>query len=172
MAREFTFEEVLATFGRLDHTIRGVSMLPLLWQRRDIVTILPKPEGRLKRLDVPLFKRDNGDYVIHRIMEVKPGGYGICGDNQAFVEWVREDQIVGIVDSVQHGGCGKLHKRGRVMPLRLSNEHPTFSLSYRLYLQLWCGRHYLIIRKPIVWAFYKTFALIRKLRGRKPRNHG
>lgn len=156
MAREMTFEEILATFGRLDYTVRGVSMLPLLWQRKDIVSVLPRPEKRLKRLDIPLFKRDNGDYVIHRIMEVRPGGYGICGDNQAFIEWVREDQILGIVDSVQQGN--------RVRSLYINNENNSFSWPYRLYLNLWCGRHYLIIRKPIVWMFYKAYALISKLR--------
>ena len=164
MTKELTFEEILENFGQLDYTVRGVSMLPLLWQRRDIVTVLPRPEGRLKRLDIPLFKRDTGQYVIHRVMEVKPGGYDICGDNQAFIEWVREDQILGIVDSVQYGGCGKLTKHSKLRPLRQSHEHPSFPWIYRLYLRLWCGSHYLVIRKPIVWAFYTAVSLISRIR--------
>ena len=41
---------------------RGTSMLPLLKEGRDSVT-LSKPVGRLKKYDIPLYRRKNGQYV-------------------------------------------------------------------------------------------------------------
>ena len=47
---------------------RGVSMLPLLRQGRDAVVLSPLPE-RLRKYDVVLYRRRNGQYVLHRIVE-------------------------------------------------------------------------------------------------------
>ena len=76
-----TFEEVLARDGRLVYSNVGDSMWPLIRQGRDLLVIEPA-RGRLKRLDVPLYKRDNGQYVLHRILAVNPDSYVICGDNR------------------------------------------------------------------------------------------
>ena len=42
---------------------RGVSMLPMLRPGMDTVTISPPPE-KLKKYDLPLYRRDNGKYII------------------------------------------------------------------------------------------------------------
>ena len=44
----------------------GISMLPMLHQGIDKVTLSPLPE-QLKKYDLPLYQRENGQYVIHRI---------------------------------------------------------------------------------------------------------
>lgn len=124
-----TFEQILKDQGVLVYTIKGVSMFPLLRQHRDLICVLPH-EGRLKRYDVPLFKRDNGEYVVHRVLKVLPDGYGISGDNQSFIEFVREYQIIGIVD--------KIERNGKTIPLRSTPEHPVVPLKYRIYTHLWC----------------------------------
>ena len=49
-----TFEEILKKDGRLVYKTMGVSMLPMLYQNRDIGVIVP-PEGRLKKYDVALY---------------------------------------------------------------------------------------------------------------------
>ena len=50
-------------------TVTGWSMLPMLHQGRDTVTLSPLPE-KLKKYDLPLYQRENGQYVLHRIGKV------------------------------------------------------------------------------------------------------
>ena len=48
---------------------RGVSMLPMLRQGRDTVTLSPVT-GRLRKYDLPLYRREDGRYVLHRVVGV------------------------------------------------------------------------------------------------------
>ena len=75
------FEDIIDRDGRLIYTNVGDSMMPLIRQDRDLL-IIEKPDGRLKKYDVPLYKRDNGQYVLHRILKVREDDYVICGDNR------------------------------------------------------------------------------------------
>lgn len=69
--------------------VTGTSNLPTLTGGRDTV-ILAQVQGALKRGDLPLYRRDSGQYVLHRIVSVqKDGTYTCCGDHQ----WVREPHI-------------------------------------------------------------------------------
>ena len=54
------FEELLQRDGVLIYKTRGVSMRPMLKQDRDLVIIRPV-EGRLKKYDIPLYRRKNGN---------------------------------------------------------------------------------------------------------------
>ena len=73
-----TFEEMLADYGMIAYTTKGRSMEPLFHQGRDIVIISP-PNGRLKPMDVALYRRGKA-YVLHRVIEVTEDGYLIRGD--------------------------------------------------------------------------------------------
>ena len=92
---KLNIEEVLLKEGKYVGPTSGVSMLPMLKTGRDSVVIRP-PAGRLKRLDVALYKR-GGDYVLHRVIEVKDGGYVIRGDNCYGDEAVREGDVRGVL---------------------------------------------------------------------------
>ena len=70
------FEEILERDGRLIYSSVGDSMLPMIRQGRDLL-VIEKPAGRLKRYDIPLYKRDNGRYVLHRILKVRDKDYDI-----------------------------------------------------------------------------------------------
>lgn len=99
-----TFEEEIAKSGKLVYTTVGVSMRPLIKQGRDIL-IVSKPEGRLKKFDVPLYKRRNGQYVLHRVVKVKDDSYAILGDN--CIKWesnIKDDQIIGVLTSLVRNG--------------------------------------------------------------------
>ena len=76
-------------------------MYPMLRDRRDTIMIRPV-EGRLKKYDVPLYRRGyrRGEaYVLHRIVKVLPDSYVICGDNCFKKEYgIREEQILGVLD--------------------------------------------------------------------------
>ena len=64
MANKSTFEEELERTGKLVYTNVGDSMMPLIRQDKDLLIIEKKPEGRLKKYDVPLYRRDSGQYVL------------------------------------------------------------------------------------------------------------
>ena len=98
-----TFEEELDAHGSIIFTNRGRSMLPLLRQNRDVLVIDKRGPERLKKYDAVLFKRDTGQYILHRILRVENGGYYIAGDNNISGEFVREDQILGVLRSVRRG---------------------------------------------------------------------
>lgn len=99
-----SFEEELEKSGKLVYTTVGVSMRPLIKQDRDI-SIISKPNGRLKKFDVALYKRPNGQYVLHRVVKVLENGYVILGDNCVSKEYnIKESQILGVLTSLVRNG--------------------------------------------------------------------
>jgi len=100
-----TFEDILEKEGHLIYTNVGTSMMPLLRQRRDLMYIEKKGPERLHWLDVPLFKRDNGQYVLHRVMWVRKNDYVMCGDNQWYLErGITDRHILGVLKHVDRDG--------------------------------------------------------------------
>ncbi len=93
--RLYTIEEALLATGKYIGPTVGVSMLPMLKNRRDTVVIKQKTE-RLQPLDVALYKRGN-DYVLHRVLAQTDGGYLIRGDNCYTDENVKEEQVIGVL---------------------------------------------------------------------------
>ena len=95
-------EEVLASQGVYISTTSGVSMYPMLRDRRDTIIIRPV-SGRLKKYEVPLYRRGE-DYVLHRIVKVTPEGYVICGDNCLNREYrVTDREIIGVLRGFYRG---------------------------------------------------------------------
>ena len=97
-------EDIIAERGQYVSTSAGVSMFPMLRNRRDTVVIRPV-SGRLKKYDVPLYRRkSDGAYVLHRIIEVKDDSYVIRGDNCFNKEYDIEDsQIIGVLSEFYRG---------------------------------------------------------------------
>lgn len=88
-------EDVLEERGVYIGPTVGVSMLPLLKNRRDTIVVKKKTE-RLKRLDVALYKRGN-DYVLHRVLMPIDGAYIIRGDNCYSDEFIPEENVIGVL---------------------------------------------------------------------------
>ena len=98
-----SFEEELERSGKLVYRNVGVSMRPLIKQDRDII-IISKSEGRLKKYDVPLYKRGD-QYVLHRVVKVCEDSYVILGDNCLRKEYgIKEEQILGVLTSLVRNG--------------------------------------------------------------------
>ena len=117
-----TFEEEIERSGKIIYTNVGDSMMPLIKQGRDVL-VISKPNGRLKRYDVPLYKRDSGQYVLHRILEVRENDYVICGDNRWKKEYgITDRHIIGVLTGM----------------IRDGREIPVTDRKYRLYVHLWC----------------------------------
>ena len=117
-----TFEEQLAQNGKLIYTNVGDSMMPLIRQDKDLL-IIEKVNGRLQKYDVPLYRRDSGQYVLHRILKVRENDYVICGDNRWHKEYgISDRHIIGVLTGIVRNG-------------------KTISVTdkkYQLYVHLWC----------------------------------
>lgn len=122
-------EEQLAAGKSVRIAPRGTSMLPMLRQGRDSVVLSPVPE-RLKPYDLPLYRRENGQFVLHRV--VRAGETYTCiGDHQYQLETgVRHDQMIAVVTAFVRDG----------------REHSVEEAGYRAYCRLW---HY---SRPVRYA--------------------
>lgn len=130
--------------GELIYTTFGISMKPMLRHKSDIVHI-KKSEGVLKRYDLPLYARDNGKLVLHRILKVKEDHYIICGDNCYTLEKVPFDAVKGYVDEFW----------------RNKRHYKSTSAIYRLYVHLWCD--FSAIRRFLVFLIQKSKRFLKKL---------
>lgn len=112
-------EDVLRTEGVYVSTTVGVSMWPMLRNRRDTIVVRPAA-GRLNRYDVALY-RAHGNYVLHRVVRVLPEGYIIIGDNCITEEHVEDSQVLGVLSEFYRG-----------------DKHVDMAgLPYRAYVWLW-----------------------------------
>lgn len=92
-----TIEEELEKRDYLLLQTTGISMEPLLHNRKSS-TVIRKAPPVLKKYDVVLFKRPiTEEYVLHRVMKVRQRDYLICGDNGLYMELVAPERILGIM---------------------------------------------------------------------------
>lgn len=129
-------------------TVTGCSMLPMLHQYRDTVQLKPI-EGKLKPGDIALYRRDNGKYVLHRVIKVTGEEYLFCGDNQAVLEPVRQEQLIAFVTGFT--------KRGK--------PHKVNEPLYRLYSYVWVQLFGL--RKNYIWLRRRVGRLYNRIFNRR-----
>ena len=92
------FDVALKKDGKLVFSPHGTSMLPMIRGTQDIVVVFPVDDTyALNKYDVVFYKRDNGAYVLHRIIAKKSDHYLCCGDNQVWLEKVMPERIFGIL---------------------------------------------------------------------------
>lgn len=81
----------------------GESMLPFIRPKRDVVVLSRLPE-QLKKYDLVLYRRDNGKFVLHRVVKVGDT-YSCVGDNQFALEYgVRREQMIAVATAVIRNG--------------------------------------------------------------------
>lgn len=114
----------------------GISMLPMLRQGVDSVVLSPAV-GKLKKYDIPLYKRSNGKYILHRIIGAGDT-YTCMGDNQFLPEaGVSQEQILAVVTAYYRG----------------ERKHSVTEPGYRLYCCLWFHSRHLrrLWRRGAAW---------------------
>ena len=85
-------------------TITVGSMTPFLVHGRDQI-LFQKPDRPLRRGDMAFFRRQNGDYVMHRVCRADPTGYYFVGDGQQIIEGpIAPDQVFGLITQVCRKG--------------------------------------------------------------------
>lgn len=96
-------EEILAQGRSVEITVTGNSMRPLFHHKVSRVRLAPA--GELKRGDVPLYRRDNGAFVLHRIVSQEGETFTCCGDNQWHLEPnLRPDQVLAVMTGFSRRG--------------------------------------------------------------------
>lgn len=85
-------KEVIESGGEFAFYPHGTSMLPLIRQGKDQV-VLVQPHD-LKVGDAVFYQRDNGQFVLHRIVKKSKGQYVMCGDNQYDLEYGITDKHI------------------------------------------------------------------------------
>ena len=113
-------EESFAAGRTVRFSPRGISMLPMLRQGVDCVILSPASE-KLHKYDIPFYRRDDGKFILHRIIKVDET-YTCIGDNQFEVEQgVRHDQVIAVVSAFTRG----------------EKEHSVLEWNYQFYCRFW-----------------------------------
>ncbi len=114
-------QERLAEGESVQFTPHGTSMRPMLYGGRDQVVLSPLPE-KLKKYDLPLYRRDDGHFILHRVVKADKT-YTCIGDNQFVYEpGVRHDQMIAVTTG--------FYRKGKFCSVE--------SFRYRMYSRLWC----------------------------------
>ncbi len=116
----------------------GNSMLPMLREGIDSVVLSPLPD-KLKKYDLPLYKRTSGQYVLHRVINTGET-YTCIGDNQFYKETgLYHNQMIALVTAFSRNG----------------RDISTNNFGYRIYCRLWHYsrpvRHF--IKRAIHWLW-------------------
>lgn len=146
-------QELLAGGSTVQLTVTGISMRPMLMHRRDQVELTTVPV-KLHRYDIPLYQRENGSFILHRIVKVeKDGTYTCAGDGQISLETgVRQEQVIAVVQSFTRKGK------------KISCQNK----GYQLYARIWTA---LLPIRPILLQMIKRIGkgkqLLLKLKNKR-----
>ena len=125
---------------------KGVSMEPMLKGGRDSVLLAPLTLP-VRKYDVVLYQRPNGQFVLHRVIGLHDGLCDFCGDNQFAVEKnVPQDCLIAVVSSFQRDG----------------RETDCEEVPYGIYCRLWCWSRPL--RRQMVRVRHLAGSIRRKIR--------
>lgn len=139
-------KEMLDSGGTANFNPHGTSMLPMLHDDGDRV-ILKKPRGELKKYDLPLYRRTDGAFVLHRVVRRPENGvYTMCGDNQwALEKGIKHSQIIGVVIEFERKGK------------KISTENKL----YKLYARVWVA--IMPLRHLVIGGSRKVKSMIKKI---------
>lgn len=122
----------------------GVSMLPMLREKRDTVLLCDPAVRPPRKLDVVFYRSAGGRLFLHRIIGRDQAGFILCGDHQVHPEYgIRPEQILGVLTAFT--------RKGR----QISADAPL----YRCYARLW------IISRPVRHLFSALGRRIKKKKG-------
>ena len=101
----FTFINKVLTKGQTARiTVTGQSMYPFLRDCQDSVGLASETYQNILRGDIVLIRRDNGEYVLHRVIRKCTDTFYIIGDGQVRVEGpLKSSQLIAKVRTVWRG---------------------------------------------------------------------
>lgn len=128
--------QLLAEGRRVQLTVRGRSMRPMLEHNRDTVVLEAQLPADYQRGDVVLAQTTTQQWVLHRIVS--------CDDRQC--------QLQGDGNVAQQETCDRASIAGRVV--QFTRKSRTFAVehwAWRAYRWLWM--HTLLLRRPLLIAY-------------------
>lgn len=133
---------------KVNLTVTGDSMYPLFKSRID--TVVLDGTKNPKKYDIVFYRRENGSYILHRILKEKDGLYTIAGDNELKKEFpVKKDQIIAKVSEFTRKG----------------KSHKTNELFYRVYGFIWVN--FFSVRPFILRFLMSLYRLFHQVKGGK-----
>lgn len=149
-------ESVISTGGDAVLCITGNSMLPLWRDKHNNVKLTACDVNELKVGDIPLYKRENGQYVLHRIVKVNDDSFDLLGDAQCVVEkGLEKHRVIAMVK-------GYYTESGKYISCD-SKQH-------KLYFSIWS--FLLPIRRWILAVYRRTVLPIKTIIDRNKKNEG
>lgn len=127
--------EMLQETESVPLVISGNSMAPFLKHGRDTVYLsgITQPP---KKGDIVLYRRGNGQYILHRIYRQRGQTYELVGDGQWGIEpGIRPEQLLAVVNTVRRKE--KLLRKG--------------SFCWEFFEHLWLAL--LPVRPAITWVY-------------------
>ena len=141
-----SFEDELERKGVIVYRNKGMSMMPLLRQDRDLMVIEKRGDKKIKKYDAVLYKK-GGTYILHRVLKVKKDGYVICGDHMRKKEYdVKDEDIIGVLTEVVRDG---------------KKSVKATDMKYRLYVHLWCDLFH--IRAALLYSKEKIYKIKKRI---------
>ena len=126
-------------------TARGNSMRPMLCDLRDRLTLSPCKAETLSVGDVIMYKRDDGNIVVHRIVEKDGDNFILMGDCQAYKERdIRPDQVLARLTSF----------------VRKGKSVSCTDAKYLRYVRFWTGSYFW--RRVYIRLFWASRRFIKK----------
>lgn len=135
----------LEKHGMYWSTPKGISMNPMLYEN-DSIAEIHELTGQPKRYDVVLYIRGEEQGVIHRVLYRKDDIYIINGDNCWQKEYVRPEQIRGIVT--------RFYRKG--------HWYDVTAWQYRIYSHIWTDLFF--VRRPLLYIRDKCKSYFRKMK--------
>ena len=121
--------------------VTGNSMLPLFRHGRDSVILSACDPQMLRRGDVPLYRRPDGRFILHRILKVKNDTFTLAGDAQTELEvGLPKDCVLAVMTGFV--------RKGKTVSCR----HPL----YRLYSTVW------MLLRPARPTVFRAWSRIRR----------
>ncbi len=112
--------EIVSAGGTVEITVTGNSMWPMLLHRKSKVRVARA--DNIKIGDIPLYKRENGDYILHRVVGKDERGFICSGDHQWQLErGITDEMIICVVTEFK--------RRNKWVSCE--------SKAYKLYWKLW-----------------------------------
>lgn len=145
------FRRTLYDGGAVTLLPTGNSMLPTLRGGRDAVTIRAVGNRKLRRGDVVAYVR-NDVVVLHRVLHVKGKRLTIRGDAGTQKEYIAEDQVLGVVETITDTSTERSSR-----PRRLQGEQAMGFNALRCVVRRYFGRQ---VRLKIAPWYFVVLALL------------
>lgn len=120
MNKASNIEEQLRMGRPVSAFTEGYSMEPLLYEGKTHVILKPV-SGELSVGELPIYKREDGVFIIHRIIGVDAAHYYTRGDNCVTCEKIPKEWMFGVVTEIFRNG----------KHIRVTDR------GYRFYVKIW-----------------------------------